>query len=659
MKLLLLLLLFSVPYISFPQIPETKDSLTVFLKIQPKDTTYILALNKYCILLVQEGKMEEAKELISRMEKLATKFNYGLGFYKSMNMRGVLEYTKQNSEQAMVYFMKCNAIINTYKLPKKYQQNSLNNIGIIYEQMGDRKNTTKYAIALINFQEKNKLIPLKTSPYAQIGSNLKFYKKYSEALKYFNKALSLEIQYKNKVGIAIAENNIGNVYDDLKNYKLAINHFKKGLKYAEDANYKLLQTDLLTNIGRIYQRNKDYITSEKYLKKSEQISRELKAYPSLKVVCSNLGDLYLSQKKYILSENYYLEALALCKEIKDLADLYTANENLAELYEIKNEYKKAYHYKQAADKAKDSINNIDIAKNTENLLRKYESQKKEQQITTLSAQNTINNLQLSNAKKQKLFYILGISLLAIIGGLLYLQSKNRKKTNQELQVLNTSLDQANKTKARFFSILNHDLRSPVYNLIHFLHLQKESPELLDNISKKEIETQTLASVENLLVSMEDMLLWSKGQMENFKPQLKLIAINDLFSDTKNHFASERNLTLILENPDNLELYTDENYLKTIIRNLTSNAVKAMASSLNPTIIYKVSQLNAKIFIALCDNGKGAHQAQFKALYDDTEVIGIKTGLGLHLIRDLAKAINCKIKVESKIGMGTTFTLAFG
>jgi signal transduction histidine kinase len=52
----------------------------------------------------------------------------------------------------------------------------------------------------------------------------------------------------------------------------------------------------------------------------------------------------------------------------------------------------------------------------------------------------------------------------------------------------------------------------------------------------------------------------------------------------------------------------------------------------------------------------AGSENFKALFDDTEVVGIKSGLGLHLIRDLAKAIDCEIVVESKLGEGTTFTL---
>jgi signal transduction histidine kinase len=110
------------------------------------------------------------------------------------------------------------------------------------------------------------------------------------------------------------------------------------------------------------------------------------------------------------------------------------------------------------------------------------------------------------------------------------------------------------------------------------------------------------------------------------------------------------------NPDNIEIFTDEDYLKTIVRNLTSNAINVFTTTQNPTIIWKAWQENGISYLSVTDNGPGASKEQFKALYDDKEVVGIKTGLGLHLIRDLAKAINAKIEVNSRIDRGTVFTL---
>jgi len=249
-------------------------------------------------------------------------------------------------------------------------------------------------------------------------------------------------------------------------------------------------------------------------------------------------------------------------------------------------------------------------------------------------------------------------LLATIGSLLYYQSRNRRKTNEKLQLLNSELDSANKTKTRFFSILNHDLRAPVSNLVHFLHLQKENPELLNEENKIRLENKTITGAENLLTSMEDLLLWSKGQMENFMPQLRKLSITKLFEDTDKHFDSEEKTTILFENLHNIELISDEHYLKTIVRNLTGNAIKALEKTTNPTIVWKAWRENEKVYLSVSDNGPGINHEQFKALYDDKEVIGIKSGLGLHLIRDLAKAIDCEITVDSKPNEGTTFVLKF-
>jgi len=654
---LVLFCLFFLTY-SFAQIPESIDSLTVFLKTQPRDTTYVLALNDYAFLKVQEGEYDAVAKAINQMETLSKKWHYGTGFYKVMNMRGVVEYSKQNSQKAMDYFLQGNDIIKQYKLPKKTYQNSLNNIGIIYEQMGDRENATLYSMRLIEFQEKHQLEPLKTNPYDQIGKNLKFSKKYEEALVYFRKALSIETRYKNYTGMAIGENNIGNLYDDLKKPQEAIKHFETGLRYAEKANYQLLQTDLLINIGRMYQQLKRYEKAEDCFEKSERICMQLEVTKPLKTLYQSMGDLYFSQKQYAKAEQYYLKSLAIAKSIDDPQYLYSINQALADLKAQTGNYKVAFDYKVQAEIYKDSTFKIETAQNTENLLRKYETKKKEQEIVTLSAQNTVKNLQIENANKQKWYFMFGILALGIIGSLLFYQSRNRKKVNDKLQLLNNELDQANKVKTRFFSILNHDLRSPVSNLIHFLHLQKESPELLDAESKKRLENKTILGAENLLTSMGDILLWSKGQMENFAPKMKKVAVSSLFEDTSKHFSSEEKVKITFENPQHIELNTDENYLKTIVRNLTGNAIKALDKTEYPTIQWKAWQENNQTFLSITDNGSGGTQEQFKALYDDSEVVGIQTGLGLHLIRDLAKAIDCIIEVDSKPKQGTSFTLKF-
>ncbi len=322
---------------------------------------------------------------------------------------------------------------------------------------------------------------------------------------------------------------------------------------------------------------------------------------------------------------------------------------LSEINKLQSNFKESLIAHEQYVLYKDSIYNSDNKETIKNLEDKREIELRDNKLK-------INQLELNNKEKQKWYLLGGLGLLTVIGGLLFYQSRKRKQVNVKLETLNQELDQANKAKTRFFGILNHDLRGPVANLVFFLQLQQESPEMLDEESIKRMQVKTMTGAKKLLSTMEDILQWSKSQMENFKPQPKNIAVSQLFNDTKKVFSGYLKINFEYQNPNNIEIFTDENYLKTIIRNLTSNAINVFTNTENPLIIWKAWQENNISYFSIQDNGLGANQEQFNALFEDTEITSANSGLGFYLIRDMAKAINCEITVDSKIGVGTTFTL---
>ncbi len=484
------------------------------------------------------------------------------------------------------------------------------------------------------------------------------------SMRYNNEAFSLAQKEKINPSIAECLTTYGLIYSYQKNKTKAQSYFKKSYEIWKSEGNKMKQAIVLSNLGDVsddLKTKSDYYLQSKAIWDAENPRYLLAVSNVLGLVEVNLtlAEDDKLRRKFVISksktqllaeaENYLDDAIIYSKQANIQQNLMFAYGKMSEVKELQGKYKEALDYINLNYELYVSI----FSQESKNKIATLESKQK---LMAKDKEIALKKIAIEQSEKQKWYLFSGIILLGIIGGLVFYQSQNRKKNNQILQQLNTELDEANQAKTRFFSILNHDLRSPVSNLIDFLHLQKDSPDLLDEATKSRIENTTLTSAENLLTSMEDILQWSKSQMQNFKPQPQPFEIAQLFEDTKMHFSSVNHIQFQFENPTNLTVVTDENYLKTIVRNLTGNAIKALINVSNPILIWKAFQENGTTILSITDNGKGANQDQFKALYDYKEVVGIKSGLGLHLIRDLAKAIDCEITVDSKINQGTTITL---
>jgi|SRR6218665_965826 len=540
--------------------------------------------------------------------------------------------------------------------------------------------------------------------YNDVGNNYHDQGKHSTALGYYLKSLDYS---KDFPGLrAMALQNAGQVYHKENNFPMAVQYTNEAVQIALKNDLKETIADCLLTFALVEAAKKDTVTAKKYYFKSLESYQKLRIRPKEATILMHLGDLskdYQSKKNYYLqskkiwdsenpgylmavsnlmglaevnialasddklrygfdpkvnkkqllaeAENYLNQAVLYSKQSNVQQNLMFAYGQLAEVKKMQLDFKSALQYTNLNFQIHESI----FSQENKNRIAALESKQK---IFEKDREIAVKKLQISHNETVKWYLFLGLGLLATIGLLLFYQNQHKKKLNRKLSKMNDELDQANKIKVRFFSILNHDLRSPVSNLIDFLHLQKDHPEVLDAISKKRIEDKTLASAENLLHSMEDILLWSKGQMEHFRPQPKKISIALLFEDMQQHFAAFDHISLSFENQENLQLITDEDYVKTILRNLTGNAIKALENVQNPKIFWHATTGNGKIILTITDNGNGVSSEKFNALYDDKEVGGIQSGLGLHLIRDLAKAINCSVELAYSNATGSCFILKF-
>ena len=224
------------------------------------------------------------------------------------------------------------------------------------------------------------------------------------------------------------------------------------------------------------------------------------------------------------------------------------------------------------------------------------------------------------------------------------------------------LEEANAAKDKFFSIIAHDLKNPFNALLGFSEFLLENYKEMATGDIEEQLTLLRDTSKQTYSLLEDLLTWSKAQRGKIecKPQLiKFKIICDEVRTLIGYMADEKDISLLLESGFDVDVYADANMLKTILRNIVSNAIKF--SYRGGTIITKVAKDEKVVTISVEDNGKGIsreNQGKLWNLAGQYTTSGTEnesgTGLGLLICKEFVAAHGGKIWVESEEGKGSKF-----
>ena len=583
----------------------------------------------YANVFATRGQFDSSLSRHIKALSIFQKINDSVNLAITYNNLGTIAKAKSDFVAATEYFM------HTLQIGKALKNNfniglACENLALVFQYQEDYSKGLDYArqsVAAYESIDEQDMLP---NPLGLIGTLFLRMKKYDSAYYYYQKSLALYRKNGNKIKEATILNFFADYYADQKDYTNAIKYGLEAKKIWDATGPDF--EDAINNTG---------IIGYYFLQLVKQSAAGNK----------NLSNQMPADKEKLLqlAVTYLKEAVQKSRADSIKTSQLEFQNNLAEANAMEGDYRNAYLNYKSYEEIKDSIYSQENKNKIAEAMAKSELDKKNAEIA-------INELTIGNQRKQKIFFISGLFLLGIIGGLLYWQSRIRKKSNNILMMLNNELDEANKVKAKFFGILSHDLRSPVANLINFLQLQKRKPGMMSEEQISEREKKITDSANTLLETMEAMLLWSKGQMEHFKPTISAVHVNSLFAYLQKFFADTENISFTFSCEDNLIVQTDENYLQTIMHNLTANAIKAMKQTSHAQIIWKAWLEQNNICFSISDNGPGVSNEQLKALYDETSISGAKHGLGLHIIRDLSKAIGCAITLKSQQQTGTEFIL---
>ena len=219
------------------------------------------------------------------------------------------------------------------------------------------------------------------------------------------------------------------------------------------------------------------------------------------------------------------------------------------------------------------------------------------------------------------------------------------------------------TNGKFLSIIAHDLRSPFSSIIGILELLKMS---LKEFNRNEIEEYVdivYNSANNTLVLLDNLLVWavSQNKEKNFKPvKINLYELIREEIENLKTLSNQKQITLSdLIKPD-LNVTADLQMVKTILRNLISNAIKY--TNINGEITVNASEVKQYVEVAIKDNGVGISPENQRKLFKIDAFHSTPgthdekgTGLGLLLCKEFVELHGGTIRIDSEAGKGSIFS----
>ncbi|MFI5159352.1 MAG: sensor histidine kinase [Sphingobacteriales bacterium] len=273
---------------------------------------------------------------------------------------------------------------------------------------------------------------------------------------------------------------------------------------------------------------------------------------------------------------------------------------------------------------------------------------------------------IDNASRMERFIRLGSAYVLLLIYIFLITRYIRQSYNAERALVEkhaAELEVANETKNKLFSILAHDLQSPLASIQNYLEILSEMQ--LDEEERQSFEKSLLDSTKNTKQMVTNLLSWSKAQMDGVTVNLVSIDLKETLLDilkTYRGIAAEKKVHIVDQLKNAALISADKDMFQLIIRNLIDNAIKFTNPGDEIVISDEVIDNNCRIIIR--DNGIGIPTDQQGSIFSlkAASTFGTKNekgvGLGLVLCKEYIALQDGKINFKSTPGIGTTFYLSF-
>lgn len=607
---------------------------------------------------------EEALQIFEEEENLIGQAN------ALKNIGNIYSETEKTDEALTCYF-------KALEIGKKVGNKTaisdyLNNIGNLYRLKSDYKLCLQYLFEGLSLREQlNDSLKMEVS-LGNISGVYFDLKKLEDAEKYGLRAYQIQKNIGDKEGLFQTSIILGSIYSEQKKYNKAIKLYEEALEYSKDLRLEIGESIALSNLGDMYTKLKDTKKAIDLYQKSILLTEKNGDIRGISVNKIGIGHCYVLEGKYKESISYLEDGYQTAIKINNLLSQLDATEQLAIAYEKLNQPYRSIYYHKIYKKVKEELFTEETSNKAQQLEFAYLLEKKQNEISLLEKEKS---LQKAKSNFNELLIISLISLviaLAIIAGLI---NRNRVKAtranelilNQKAEIINQTknLEELNLFKDKTFSILSHDLRTPISNLNGLLQLMD-----IDYLSETDFKLMTSKLKEqfkSLHILVENTLNWAKTQMHGeLEPAKEMVKISEIAYRNFELFkenSEQKNIETIYTETEEIKALVDPNHIDIILRNLILNAIKFTHQ--NGKVQVHSYKQDDRIFIEVKDNGKGMNKEKVDALFNyDKQTISYGTagekgaGIGLILTHEILLRNNGTINITSEENIGSTFCISF-
>ncbi len=536
--------------------------------------------------------------------------------------------------------------------------------GHTFKKTGDLDKALENYFNAVNYAQILKNERREAIAYSGLGTVYKIIENYSKSLYFFNKGIALLRKVNDVKGLAGSLTNTGELYKINRDYDSAFLYFKEARHIYDSLDFSLGIAYNTGNIGLLYAELNQPEKARENMEQAISILTELEDYYPIAFYELSLADIYAKKGDIELSLNYCLHSLKIALDHRLKEQIRDANLKLSELYANQNKFQKAYYHQNQYLIYRDSINNEATIRKMAELQTEYEVSQKQLEVNLLEKQQ----------KQQNIIFIALIIIILLMAFLVFLYYRNFKrkqtlnliitKRKEEVEAQRDQLVAMNETKEKFLSVVSHDLLGPVNSFKGLSTIMKASIESNNTEDLLYIHKLFDNSVNNLSSLLSNLLDWSvtqKGAIPYIPERIVLFNLVNELLDLFSNMAKTKDINLKSTVDNEAIIWADINSVKTILRNLVSNAIKF--TNANGEITISAAQNNEVLAIHVTDTGIGMPQEKIDNLLASDNYnrsAGTKgeggIGLGLQLVKEFVEMNKGIIAIESKESVGTTITV---